>query len=146
MSIFINKLEAGNEILANMRMGYALQKVRSVKGKLSSRVPARAGVAKTWDIPSLAGLVLSNDTEERILRIQFGRYNYLNLLVSAINGEYLIAEVPYWAFKSLRLLSAINFAPHPPSTQFPTFGQGTSRQAKPYRTLTRVLNPFYNIR
>ena len=142
MSIFIQALTTGSEITANMQLGYALQKVRDVHGNMSSRVPAKAGVARSWDIANLAGLVLNNDTENCELRVQFGRYNHINLLVEQINGEYLIADVPYWAFKRIRLLSPINFEPHPPSQQFPTFNQFAQDQPKPYRTLTRVINPY----
>lgn len=142
MSVFIQDLEVGNEIIASMRTGYALLKLRDVHGKLYSRVPNSGRVAKSWDIASLAGIILGNDTENCIMRIQFGRYNYRGLLIEQINGEYLIAEVPYWAFSKLRLLSPINFAPHPPSTQFPTFGKLRGTEPKPYRTLTRVITPY----
>jgi len=142
MSVFIQSLEPGNEVIALMRMGYALLKLRDVRGKLYSRVPYKGRVAKSWDISNLAGQVLSNDTENCVLRIRFGQYNYRGLLIEQINGEYLTADVPYWAFRQLRLLSPINFEPHPPSTQFPTFGKLKGTEPKPYRTLTRVLNPF----
>ena len=138
MSIFIEDLEPGAEILGLTKTGFALQKKRTAKGKLYSSVPRRAGVARSWDIANFAGIVLANDTENGVLTIQFGRYNYRDILVERINNEYLVADVPYWAFKQLRLLSPVSFEPHPPSTQFPTFGQAPYANPKPYRTLTRV--------
>ena len=142
MSIYIHDLVPGNEIIALMRTGYALQKIRDVRGNLYSRVPSRGRVAKSWDIANLAGQVLTNDVDNCTLRIRFGRYSYRGLLISQINGEYLTADVPYWAFSSIRLLSPISFEPHPPSTQFPTFGKLRGTEPKPYRTLTRVISPF----
>lgn len=142
MSVFIKDLEAGNEILASMRTGYALLKLRDVRGKLYSRVPSRGRVAKSWDIANLAGRIISNDTENCTLHIQFGQYNSRGLLIEQINGEYLVAEVPYWAFGQIRLLSPISYAPRPASTQFPTFGKLRGTEPKAYRTLTRVISPF----
>lgn len=143
MTIFIKDLETGNEIIALMRTGYALQRIRSVRGKISGRVPPRAKVAKSWDITSLGGLVLINDTVNCSLRVQFGKLNHKGMLIEQINGEYLVADVPYWAFQTIRLLSPISFEPQPLPQQFPTYNDLVAARPKPYRTYTLVVNPHY---
>jgi len=144
MSINIQDLQTGDMVIAHMRQGYALQKVRNnATKKLYSRVPrgGRPQVAKSADIESAYGIVLGNDPDEEILRLQFGRYNYMTLLVERVNGPFLVAEIPYWAFKQLRLMSPISYEPHPASTQHPTF-RTVIGTPKPYRTLTRVRIPI----
>lgn len=131
----VEDLKAGDEVLGFMRMGLALRVGRTAKGHLFRYVPSAPCPAKTSDIQRFAGTVISNDTENKILRV-----NTTNVSARGIplNNESppLNAEISYTALRRLVMYSKVSFEPKEGNLTFPANFEST--KFRPYKTMTEV--------
>ncbi len=135
MVIRITDLKAGDEILGFMRLGLALERARRADGEAIYRfVPSRPQKAGPSALTRWHGLVSSNDTTNKILKVTVTPVNSLMFA----GREHLPAEISYTALSRVRIFSKISFAPRPEKITRPT-SKALGTAFKPFRTLTEVL-------
>ena len=135
MVVRIADLKAGDEIVGFMRLGLALEKARRADGESIYRyVPSRPQKAGPSALTRWHGLVSSNDTTNKILKVTVTALNS----VMFTGREHLPAEVSYSSLGRVRVYSTIAFEPKEEKVTRPT-SKALGTAFKPYRTLTEVL-------
>lgn len=130
----VKELRPGDPILGWLKLGFALVKERTATGVLYRTVPSRPDRFDKDDLQQFTGMVIGNDTENCILRVEVSRMTRYTRAVE----PPLSAEIHYLAFKRIRLVSKHAFPPKPQNPLRPTqhaFGTGSYA----YRTQEEVL-------
>lgn len=130
----VTELQPGDPILGWMKIGFALRKERTATGIIFRSVPSRPDRFDKDDLQQFTGLVVHNDVEQKILHVECSR---MTAMTRAVEPP-LPAEIHYWAFKRIRLISKRAFTPKSQNPLRPTqHALGTGSYA--YRTQEEVL-------
>lgn len=137
-AVRITDLVPGDEIYGYMRLGLAITKAVRGNGSVYGIVPSRTQRAGPSDLTRWQGTVIQNNVSENVISCNITATSSEML---PLNRESLSVDIHYSALKRLRLLSKINFEPHPWNNTFPA--NFPDAAFKPYRTFTEVLLPSY---
>jgi len=128
------ELKPGDNVMGWMRLGYALRKAYIGATKQMYRyVPNKPTRFAKDDIQRFTGLVVRNDTVNKVLSLEFQEMNRLGTAVS----QSIQADIPYFSLTRLRFLSKEATLGRPQNPLRPT-AVASNTEFYPYRTLIEV--------
>jgi len=135
MRVLLSEIEPGKELICYMRLGLALRKGRTAKGKVYMYVPSKPERTRANGLTRFRAWVITNDATDKIITMNITRMNSYR---GPYNREMFHVQMHYSALQRVRLLSDTAFEAREQNPQRPT-SQAIGTAFRAYRTITEVL-------
>jgi hypothetical protein len=143
MSLRIDALVAGDEIIGYQKIGLAIEKVRTGKGVVYREVPPVRRRASPSGLPKWRGWVVSNNTATHILTVNTAPLDLKDQSMWTA-GETYLADIHYSSIKRMYLLSPFSIPGKELDPRRPTKNDSFGGASfKPYRVKEEVLIPIW---